>query len=215
MLVWLTNLTNFMDGIDGITSVEAITTAGFCGIMIGRRTGMDGLATLFFVIAASVAGFLVWNWPPAKIYMGDVGSGFLGFTLGVMAFIAIRKGQLTVWPTLILYGVFVIDATLTLCRRILSGERWYSAHRTHAFQHAALRWGHQNITLSVAAINVLWLGPWALLSNAWPSRGPILLSCAWTPLVAVALRLRAGRLPEHSFLESSPHYSVDVIKNIL
>lgn len=214
-LVWLTNLTNFMDGIDGITSIEAITFFTFCGIMIAHRSGFNGLAILCFVFTAAVVGFLVWNWPPAKIYMGDIGSGFLGFTIGVMAYLAISQHELTVWPPLILYGVFIVDATFTLSRRMLCGERWYSAHRTHAFQHAALRWGHKNITLSVAVINVLWLGPWALLSNAWPSRGPILLLVAWTPLVGVAIRLRAGRSPEHSSLKSSPHYSVDVIKDIL
>lgn len=212
-LVWLTNLTNFMDGIDGIASVEAITTAGMCGILIVHRFGFNGLAILFCVLAAAVAGFLVWNWPPARIYMGDVGSGFLGFTLGVMAYIAITRHQLSLWPPLILYGVFVIDATWTLCRRILRGERWYAAHRTHAFQHAALRWGHRKVTLSVAAINISWLAPWAVLADTWPSRGPLLLLCAWTPLVAAAWWLRAGNVSYPQALsESSPQYTVDTVK---
>lgn len=194
-LVWLTNLTNFMDGIDGLTSIEAITTAAFCGMMMTHRTGLSGLAVLFFAFAAAVAGFLVWNWPPAKIYMGDAGSGFLGFTIGLMSYIAICQKQMTLWQPLILYGVFVIDATLTLCTRILAGERWYAAHRTHAFQHAALRWGHQRVTLAVAAINVFWLGPFSLLADRWPSRGLLFVASAWTPLVIGALWLRAGKLP--------------------
>jgi len=215
-LVWLTNLTNFMDGIDGIASVEAITTAGICGILIVHRSGFNGLAILFCVLAAAVAGFLVWNWPPARIYMGDVGSGFLGFTLGVMAYIAIGQHQLSLWPPLILYGVFVIDATLTLCRRILRAERWYAAHRTHAYQNATVRWGHRKVTLSVAAINIFWLVPWAVLADTWPSRGPLLLLCAWTPLVAAAWWLRAGNVSYPQTLsESSLQYAVDTVKKIL
>lgn len=191
-LIWLINLTNFMDGIDGIASVEAITTAGICSILIVHRSGFNGLGILFAVLAAAVAGFLVWNWPPAKIYMGDVGSGFLGFTLGVMAYIAITRHQLSLWSPLILFGVFVVDATWTLIRRMLRGERWYAAHRTHAYQNAAVRWGHRKVTLWIAIINLFWLAPWAVLADTWPSWGPLLLLCAWMPLLATAYRLRAG-----------------------
>ena len=215
-LVWLTNLTNFMDGIDGIASVEAITTAGICGILIVHRVGFNGLAILFFVLAASVAGFLFWNWPPAKIYMGDVGSGFLGFNLGVMAFIAITRHQFSLWPPLILYGIFVVDTTWTLCRRMLRAERWYAAHRTHAFQHAAARWGHRKVTLSIAAINLFWLAPWAILADISPSRGPILLICAWAPLVATVFWLRAGHVSFQQIPTDSPlRYNVDIVKKPL
>lgn len=212
-LVWLTNLTNFMDGIDGIASVEAITTAGICGILIVHRSGFLGVAILFFVLAAAVAGFLPWNWPPAKIYMGDVGSGFLGFTLGVLAYMAILHHQLPLWPPLVLYGVFVTDTTWTLCRRVLRGERWYAAHRTHAFQNAAVRWGHRNVTLSLAAMNVVWLAPCAVLADIWPSWGPLLLVCAWAPLVALAIWFRAGSVPpEQGLPGASQQFIIDKVK---
>jgi Fuc2NAc and GlcNAc transferase len=109
-------------------------------------------------LAGAVAGFLVWNRCPARIFMGDTGSGFLGFTLGAPAILTLGDGGITLWSWAILLGVFIVDATLTLLRRMLNGERWYQAHRTHAYQHAARRWGsHRRVTVAVLSINVLWL----------------------------------------------------------
>ena len=196
-LVWLTNLTNFMDGVDGIASVEAITTAGICSLLVIHRSGFNGLAILFCVLAAAVAGFLVWNWPPASIYMGDIGSGFLGFTLGVMVYIAVVRHQLSIWPPLILFGVFVVDATWTLVWRMLRAERWYTPHRTHAYQHAATLWGHRNTTLSVACIDLFWLAPWAFFADRQPLLAPLLLVCAWIPLFVLVYWLRAGETSSH------------------
>ena len=190
-LVWLVNLTNFMDGIDGLAGVEAITTAGACCVLIASKGAFNGVALLFALLAAAVSGFLVWNWPPARIFMGDVGSGFLGFALGAVALAACRQGGLSIWSVLILLGVFVIDSTWTLGYRVLRGERWYAPHRTHAYQHAALRWGHRNTTLTVTGINLLWLAPWSFFANWWPSRGAFFLALAWFPLVCLIVHLHS------------------------
>ncbi len=191
-VVWLTNLTNFMDGIDGIASVEVIVTAAACFLLTFHNSGLNGVAIAFAAMASAVSGFLVWNWPPAKIYMGDAGSSFLGFTVGVMVCIAVAAHELSIWSPLILFSAFLVDATWTLLRRVLRAEQWYTPHRSHAFQHAAGRWGHRTTTLVVASIDIFWLAPLAWLANSWPSYGPLIFVIAAVPLTATVFALRAG-----------------------
>ena len=134
-LVWLLNLYNFMDGIDGIASIEAICVC-LGGTVLFWLAGAPGAAWLPLLLAATVTGFLIWNFPPARIFMGDAGSGFLGIVLGLLAIVAGWIDPLLFWGWLILLGVFVVDATFTLARRLLRGERVYEAHRSHAYQYA-------------------------------------------------------------------------------
>ena len=191
-VVWMVNLTNFMDGIDGIATVEAIVVAlGGAGLAAATSGGPDGTA---LVLAAACFGFLYWNWPPARVFMGDVGSGYLGYALAALSLSA-GKGSLTLfWGWVILLGAFVADATLTLARRIGRGERFYQAHRTHAYQHAAVRSGsHRRVTLAVAAIDVVWLLPIAILvatGKVPPASGAIV---AYVPLAIIVLGLGGGR----------------------
>ncbi|TXH59672.1 MAG: glycosyltransferase family 4 protein, partial [Burkholderiaceae bacterium] len=134
-MVWMTNLYNFMDGIDGIAGIEAVTVcagAAACG-WLATGTSLWALPCL---LAAASAGFLAVNYPPARIFMGDVGSGFLGFVIAWLSlWSADARGDL-LWCWLILAGCFTVDATLTLIRRVLRGEKFYEAHRSHADQHA-------------------------------------------------------------------------------
>ena len=191
--VWLVNLYNFMDGIDGIAGIEALCIVG--SALIVWPVGNGGLnANLLVVFAAAVLGFLVWNWPPAKIFMGDVGSGFIGFVLAMFAIISSSMGLLPIWTWLILAGVFVVDATITLITRVINGEEWYSAHNNHAYQKASRRLkSHKPVTLSVLMINILWLLPIAWFASAWPEFGWWLTVVAWVPLILLSLLLRAGR----------------------
>ena len=131
-LVWLTNLYNFMDGIDGLAGAEALTVAAVAGMLLWW-SGAPALALCCWALAAGSAGFLRWNWPPAKIFMGDVGSGWLGFTLGLLALVGERSGVLPALVWLILLSVFVWDATFTLLQRVWRGQRWYNPHRAHAW----------------------------------------------------------------------------------
>jgi Fuc2NAc and GlcNAc transferase len=192
-LIWMTNLYNFMDGIDGLAGLEAVF-AGTCGGGIILVTGGRGdLALLAWVTASAAAGFLVWNWPPAKIFMGDVGSGFLGFVFGVLAISSAKERPWLLWPWLILLSVFIVDSTLTLMRRLITGARWYEAHCSHAYQHAARRWGsHSKVTLTIAAVNVAWLFPLAWGACVWPAVGPLFAVVALAPLVYTAFRYDAG-----------------------
>ena len=194
-LVWLLNLYNFMDGIDGIASVEAIAV-GVGGALLYALTGHPGLAMAPLVLAAAAGGFLLWNFPPARIFMGDAGSGFLGIVLGVLSLQAAWQAPQLLWSWAILLGVFVVDATLTLLRRLLRGEKVYEAHRSHAYQHASRRYGrHLPVTLAVTAIDLFWLLPIALWVGAGGLDGLLGVTIAYVPLLALAVKFRAG-MPE-------------------
>src|SRR5262249_52972709 len=138
--------------------------------------------------------FLVWNWPPAKIFMGDVGSGYLGYVIAALAVEAGHEQPVAVWIWLILGGVFFVDATVTLARRTLRGDKLHEAHRSHAYQWLARRWVVVlPVTLKALAINVLWLFPCAWLALVHPRLAGWILLAALTPLVVLALLAGAGR----------------------
>ena len=191
-LVWMVNLFNFMDGIDGIASVEAITSAlSGAALWWLAGTGTGWLVAVLF--AACVGGFLVWNFPPAKIFMGDAGSGFLGL---VVAALSLWCGQATpalFWAWFILIGCFMVDATTTLVRRVRRGERFFEAHRAHAYQYASRRVGrHLPVTLACGAINLLWLLPLAAAVALGRLDGVLGVVIAYAPLLWLAFRYKAG-----------------------
>lgn len=190
-IVWTINLFNFMDGIDGIAGVEAVFVAaagaGLCA------AGASAVSAAGFVLAGSCLGFLVWNWPPAKIFLGDVGSGFLGYCLAVLALAATRRSPAAGWIWIILLGVFLVDATVTLSRRAVRGARVHEAHRTHAYQFLARRWhSHLKVTLAVSALNLCWLLPLAFFAAVRPRWAIASTAMALLPLVIVALWMGAG-----------------------
>lgn len=206
LIVWLINLYNFMDGIDGIAAIEAVCVAMGASLIIilssaeevnNYLLSTDNKLIIFLLLAfaLSVAGFLVWNWPPAKIFMGDVGSGYLGFIISVFVIYTHITDILNIWVWLILLGVFLVDASVTLATRMITGQQWYEAHRSHAYQNLAQRWGsHKKVTLSVLAINILWLMPIAWLAMRMPESGATITAIAYLPLVISTLVFRAGRV---------------------
>lgn len=126
--------------------------------------------------------------------MGDVGSGFLGLTLGLVALVAHQHGSMSLWSWVILLACFIVDATFTLVRRLLRRERVNQAHRQHAYQHAAIRFAsHQTVCLAMLVINVIWLFPVAVLANRHPEHGVYFAALAIVPLLALAYRFDAGR----------------------
>ncbi|MHB8223804.1 MAG: MraY family glycosyltransferase [Desulfurivibrionaceae bacterium] len=192
-LVWLLNLYNFMDGIDGIAGIEAITVCLSGGFLVWLAAPEMNAWVWPIVLAAAVAGFLPWNWPPARIFMGDSGSGFLGLMLGVLSLQAAQVAPDLFWCWVILLGVFVVDATVTLLRRVRRGEKFYEAHRCHAYQYAARRFGaHRPVSLAVGMINIFWLLPVAVMvANGWLA-GLAGMLIAYAPLVWCAFRFEAG-----------------------
>ena len=193
-LVWMLNLYNFMDGIDGIASVEAICVClGAC--LLYWLGGFGSLIVAPLLLALAVAGFLYWNFPPARIFMGDAGSGFLGIILGMLSLQAAWVSSKLLWVWLILLGVFIVDATVTLLRRLLRGDKVYEAHRSHAYQFASRQFGrHLPVTLAVMAINLLWLLPLAACVVLLDIDGALALIVAYVPLVMLAVRFHAGEL---------------------
>ncbi|MDD1976819.1 MraY family glycosyltransferase [Pseudomonas tussilaginis] len=193
-LVWMLNLYNFMDGIDGIASVEAIC-ACLSACLLYWLAGFDSLTILPLVLAMAVAGFLFWNFPPARIFMGDAGSGFLGIILAMLSLQAAWASPKLLWVWLILLGVFIVDATFTLIRRLVRGDKVYEAHRSHAYQFASRQFGmHLPVTLAVAVINLLWLLPIAACVVLLGLDGAFGLILAYAPLVVLAFKFKAGAL---------------------
>lgn len=191
-LVWLLNLYNFMDGIDGIASVEAISVC-LGGALIHGLLGQHEQIPVLLLLAAAVAGFLCWNFPPARIFMGDAGSGFLGLVLGALTLSATLIEPRLLWSWLILLGVFVLDASWTLLRRLVRGEKAHEAHRSHAYQYASRELGaHRPVTLAVLVVNLLWLLPWACVVALGYVNGLLGLLIAYVPLALLALRFNAG-----------------------
>jgi Fuc2NAc and GlcNAc transferase len=191
-MVWLLNLFNFMDGIDGIASIEAVTT--LCSAaMILYVSGDIAWPLILLSLSACVSGFLLFNWPPAKIFMGDAGSGFLGFMLGALAIITAQTTHISLWSWMILLAIFIGDATVTLLTRAKRGQKIHQAHRSHAYQILSRKWGsHLKVTLSVLLVNLLWLLPLALFATLWPGAGLLLCFLAYAPLLWVIIRNEAG-----------------------
>lgn len=191
-LVWLLNLYNFMDGINGIASVEAITTIiSLATIYLLFSSSLS--IELLLILAASVFGFLLWNFPKARIFMGDAGSGFLGMTLGVLALMALKVDAALFCSWIICLGVFVVDATFTLIRRVTNGHKMYDAHRSHAYQYASRLYSHTTVTISVLLINLCWLAPVAYLASQRILIPEVLLLIAYLPLILLALFFSAGK----------------------
>ena len=187
--VWLVNLYNFMDGIDGIAGAQAV----FVGLALAI-VGTAPIAIVALCLAAAAFGFLVWNWPPARIFMGDIGSGYIGGIIGVLAIAAIARTETSPAVPLLLMGVFAVDATATLLRRAgRKGVSWHQPHRSHAYQKAArLAGGHRPVTLTIAAVNSGWLLPMALAAWFWPERDVAFLVLGLVPILVVVVRLGAG-----------------------
>jgi len=209
-IVWVLNLFNFMDGIDGIAASEAIfvTLAGsLLAIAMGIASGVSLAAA---IIAGSGLGFLIWNWPPAKIFMGDVGSGYLGYLIAILVLVSAVDSPVAIWVWLILGGGFFIDATTTLVRRLARRERVYEAHREHAYQWLARRWdSHRPVTIGLMAVNLIWLLPFAVWSALQPDRAAFIVVGAYLPLLIAAVLAGAGRAEHRTQATIAEKVSVD------
>ena len=172
-IVWMTNLYNFMDGSDGLAGGMALIGFGIYGIG-ALLTNNTSLALLNFCIASSAAIFLYYNFHPAKIFMGDTGSISLGFLAAVMGLLGWQQGSWAAWFPFLVFSPFIVDASITLTRRVLRGARITEAHREHYYQRLIqLGWGHRNVSLAeyllmlavgITALSVLQqIFPWQML----------------------------------------------------
>jgi Fuc2NAc and GlcNAc transferase len=171
----LTNIYNFMDGIDGLAAAEGICVAAAAGSLL-FLSGAEGVALFCWVLSAALIGFLPWNWAPAKGFMGDVGSNFLGFTIAVLAIASEGRHSLPALVWVLLLGVFVVDGLATFVRRLLRHKPPHEAHKTHAYQGAVQRgYSHSTVTLAVLSIDAvlaaLALAAWKYPAFLLPSIG--------------------------------------------
>ena len=185
-IVWLTNLYNFMDGIDGIAGFQAlIASVGLAVVAAG--SGAETAGWLLLALAGSSAGFLVFNVPPASIFMGDVGSTAIGFFFGILPLIPGGR-PVTVEPVALALAIFVTDATFTLLRRMARGEKWLAPHRTHLYQRpVVLGIGHRPVLLMAG-------GAMAIASACavmWPHAGT---QMRWVLLTTPAVLYVAGHV---------------------
>ena len=187
-LLWLINLYNFMDGIDGLAASEVIFVC-MAGFLLAEVQVRDWVIIIYLLVAISF-GFLLFNWPPAKLFMGDSGSGFLGFMLGLLV---LAYDNVSLWSWITLLGYFITDACLTIVTRLLRGEQIYNAHSQHAYQHITRIIGKKKTLYAVVAINVFWLFPIAVFAQGFPDCGPALVVLAFMPLLLAQFFFGAGQ----------------------
>jgi Fuc2NAc and GlcNAc transferase len=196
-MVWHVNLFNFMDGIDGIAAAQLLL---FCVGALIVSGGIPGwLGELVWLTAGAGVAFAAFNWPPARIFMGDVGSGFLGLLLGFLVVALSEAGFVPFIASLILLTGFWFDASYTLCVRMFSGQNFASAHRSHLYQILAAQRGHRWTTLLFSAFGLLWLIPLAVVAARvveqpldQPLQATGLLLLAAAPMAFAAVKYRAG-----------------------
>ncbi len=191
VLLWVINLFNFMDGINGIAGFESLFFLFSAVIVDGAQWA--ALPPYFYLTVGAIIGFLFWNFPAGKVFMGDAGSIFLGALMAVYLVRAAYDGSYLFWSYAILLGVFIVDASYTLFVRLLSGQNITQAHRSHAYQILSRRWNsHARVVFVLMLINIVWLLPLALLVTLLQDYGLIIAILAYLPLVFVSYRLGAG-----------------------
>ena len=188
LVAWLVNLYNFMDGMDGLAG--GMTSVGFTtlAVLCAHRDEVM-LAAVSSVVAAASLGFLLFNFPPAKIFMGDLGSSLLGYLCAVMMLSAERSASIPLWISVLVFSPFIVDASVTLVRRIIAGERPWHAHRSHFYQRLVrLGWGHRKTVVREYGLMLACAGS-AVLALWVPPGVQAALLCVW---IAVYVLLMLG-----------------------
>lgn len=195
--IWWLNLFNFMDGIDGLAASEAIfMLLSAAGLILAFKPELvfSNIWQTMIYLTIAILGFLVFNWAPAKVFMGDVGSNFLAFMLLTLALTTISLHWLNYATWGILACLFVTDATITLLRRILTHQNWLEGHRSHAYQKLARRWdSHRKATCVSIAVNIFWLLPLAYGATYFPDKSLWFLLIAYYPIIIIVWKLGAGK----------------------
>jgi UDP-N-acetylmuramyl pentapeptide phosphotransferase/UDP-N-acetylglucosamine-1-phosphate transferase len=185
VLVWVMNMYNFMDGSHGMAGFEGVFAASAIAVL-ALVSGHAALAVAAGVTAACCIGFLPWNFPRPKIFMGDAGSVPLGFALGCLLLLSMAQSVLTLPVAALVLSVFLVDSGLTLMRRVIRQERWYTPHKQHVYQRLiAHGWPHGRVLLLYQAINLVVVTPALVLASVYPEH-------AWPIAVVVVLLMSAG-----------------------
>jgi UDP-N-acetylmuramyl pentapeptide phosphotransferase/UDP-N-acetylglucosamine-1-phosphate transferase len=168
-IVWMTNLYNFMDGMDGFAGGMAVIGFGVLGT-IAVLQHAAGLGVTALMVAAAAAGFLVFNYPPARIFMGDVGAVPLGFLAAVLAVKGNQDNVIGLWVPVIIFSPFIVDATVVVVARMLKGKRVWEAHREHFYQRLVLAgWTHRKTVW----VEYLLMVSWGIVAAIYKWRGEV------------------------------------------
>lgn len=195
-MTWLINLFNFMDGSDGLACVQTISS-GLLFAAAFAASGNSELACLALVTASASFGFLLWNRPPASIFLGDSGSLSLGFIVAFLALAGTLTSAVSIALAFIIVAPFVVDATATLVRRVVSGQRWYTPHREHAYQSLIRRgWTHARVLGALVLVNALLVAPITLVVIRRPELDLVAALMVGGVLIGVWLLARRGALAE-------------------
>jgi Fuc2NAc and GlcNAc transferase len=192
-LAWLINLFNFMDGIDGIAASESIFVLAALALF-SYFGGEINFSYLLLLCTAPLVGFLALNWQPARIFMGDIGSTFLGCLIGCLCLYIINAKIINIYAVIILLASFIVDASWTLVYRLLSGQKWYMAHRSHHYQILSRKLrSHQRVTLIYTLTNIGWLFPLSLAAIRYPAYALLITTISLLPLVLRCFIIGAGK----------------------
>ena len=190
LLLWLINMYNFVDGVDGMASSGAVfICVALLITLLMNDSGVSDLPVLLTILAVGCFAFLLFNWPPASVFMGDSGSVFLGYIFGTLIVYSVSIGEISFWTWLVVFGYFLGDTTTTTTIRVLQEKKWYGAHRSHAYQNLARIWeSHLKVTGGVLIYHLVWLLPLAIWSGSSPSGEPVAAALALIPSVFWAIR---------------------------
>jgi Fuc2NAc and GlcNAc transferase len=189
LLVWIINAYNFMDGIDGLALSGATFFSGLTAFILYLNNGSSELIILLLLLMTCSASLLVFNWPPATIFMGDAGSIFLGYVFGAIILLTIMSNDISISTWLVVFGYFFGDTTMTQIMRVVLVKKWYKAHRSHAYQNLArITNSHSKITMSVTLYHIFWVFPLALWSVFQPEIAAIPAIMAISPGLLIAYK---------------------------
>ena len=197
-IAWMVNAYNFMDGADGIAGGMAMIGFSACA-WLAHAAGEPGLAGLCLAIGAASAGFLVFNFSPARVFMGDAGSVPLGFLAAALGLHGWDQGAWSLWQPLILFSLFIVDASVTLARRVVGGERFWQAHHDHYYQRLIrMGWSHRRTALCAYAL-MFGAGVISLALSGRSDTVQALAAAGWfavlaTVMVAIEIRWRRRAL---------------------
>ena len=198
-IVWMVNLYNFMDGMDGLAGGMAVFGFGTLAVF-GWLADQQLFMVINLLVASASGGFLVFNFSPARIFMGDVGSSSLGFLAAAFSLWGSSENILPLWVALLIFSPFIVDATVTLLRRLLQGEKIWLAHKSHYYQRLVqIGWGHKHTVLWEYAL-MLMCSLSALLAPSLPIYAQWSLIVGWI-FIYIFLIYLVGKL-EDKFDES-------------
>ncbi len=173
-IVWCINLYNFMDGIDGLAAGMAIIGFASYGIMGWVKEDTYYLVMCIVIVAANT-GFIITNFPPSKIFMGDVGSTMLGFLVAYYSMLGVERDIFSWWVPIVVFSPFIVDTTITLIYRLIIGEKFWRAHKNHFYQKLVrIGWSHYK-TIKYEYILMFLTSISAILIQLYPNKSYIIL----------------------------------------